>query len=186
MKLIVGLGNPGDKYAGTRHNIGFSVIVNLADRYNVGMSESKQKAAVGKCVIGGEKVLLAMPQTYMNLSGDSVRALADYYHLEPEEILVVYDDINLDVGKLRMRAGGSAGGHNGMKDIIAKLGTQDYPRLRLGVGAKPSGMDLADYVLGRFPKDELPLVRETVDRAADAVECFIKEDVETAMNRFNG
>ena len=150
MKLIVGLGNPGTKYAGTRHNVGFSVIVGLADKYNIELSEKKHKAIYGRGMIEGEKVILAMPQTFMNLSGESVRELVDYYKCDPSDVIVAYDDIDLAVGKLRIREKGSAGGHNGMKNIISHLGTQEFVRVRVGIGKKPDRMDLADSVLSRF------------------------------------
>ena len=134
MKLIVGLGNPGTKYAGTRHNVGFSVIVGLADKYNIELSEKKHKAIYGRGMIEGEKVILAMPQTFMNLSGESVRELVDYYKCDPSDVIVAYDDIDLAVGKLRIREKGSAGGHNGMKNIISHLGTQEFVRVRVGIG----------------------------------------------------
>lgn len=152
MYIIVGLGNPSKQYEGTRHNAGFMTLDVLADRYNIDISEKKHKALCGKGVIEGNKVVLLKPQTFMNLSGESVRAAADFYKVAPEEIIVIYDDISLEPGQLRVRKKGSAGGHNGMKNIIAHLGTQDFPRIRVGVGEKPAGMDLADYVLGRFSK----------------------------------
>ena len=154
MFIIVGLGNPERKYDGTRHNIGFSAITVIADKYNISMDIEKHKAVCGKGYIEGQKVILAMPQTYMNLSGESVRELVDYYKIDPEsELIVIYDDINLAPGRLRIREKGSAGGHNGIKNIISHLGTQVFPRIRIGVGEKPKGWDLADYVLGRFAKD---------------------------------
>ncbi|MBE5943374.1 MAG: aminoacyl-tRNA hydrolase [Lachnospiraceae bacterium] len=185
MKIIVGLGNPTREYQGTRHNVGFSVIYNIGDKYNITVDTKKHKALIGKGIIEGEKVILAMPQTYMNLSGESVRELLDYYKCTPEDIIVIYDDISLDVGKLRIRAKGSAGGHNGIKNIIAHLGTQDFPRIKVGVGEKPARMDLADYVLGHFTKEEQPVIRETANMACEAVAVMIKEDIATAMNKFN-
>ena len=154
MYLIAGLGNPTKEYDKTRHNAGFSVIDVLADRYRIDVSEKKHKALCGRGVIEGQKVLLLKPQTFMNLSGESIRAAADYYKIAPEEMVVIYDDISLEPGQLRIRLKGSAGGHNGIKNIIANLGTQDFPRIKVGVGAKPPRMDLADYVLGRFPKSQ--------------------------------
>lgn len=185
MKIIVGLGNPGIKYAGTRHNIGFSVIDELAEKYNIALDGKKHKAVFGKGMIEGEKVILAMPQTFMNLSGESVRELIDYYKCGPEDVIIVYDDIDLDVGKLRIREKGSAGGHNGMKNIIAHLGTQEFVRIRVGVGEKPRGMDLADYVLSRFAKEDLPAIRESCTKACEAVGLILAEDVAAAMNRYN-
>ncbi len=185
MKIIVGLGNPTREYEGTRHNVGFSVIYNISDTYNIKVDTKKHKALIGKGVIEGEKVILAMPTTYMNLSGESVRELMDYYKCDLEDLIVIYDDISLDVGKLRIRKKGSAGGHNGIKNIIAHLGTQEFARIRVGVGEKPKHMDLADYVLGRFSKDELPVIRQGADNACKAVAAIISEDVDFAMNKFN-
>lgn len=186
MKLIVGLGNPGAKYAGTRHNAGFSVIDELAERYNIKVDTSKHKALIGKGIIKGEKVILAMPQTFMNLSGESVRAIMDFYKLTVEDLIVVYDDIDLDVGKLRIREKGSAGGHNGMKNIILHSGSQEFVRVRVGVGKKPEQMDLADYVLSRFGKNELPIMRQSCSRACDALEEIICDGAVAAMNKYNG
>lgn len=186
MYIIVGLGNPERRYDGTRHNIGFSAVTALADIYGISMDMKKHRAVCGKGVIDGQKVILAMPQTYMNLSGESVRGLVDYYKIDPEEeLIVIYDDINLAPGKLRIRPKGSAGGHNGIKNIIAHLGTQVFPRIRIGVGEKPKGWDLADYVLGRFSKEEEPVVREALEKAAKACSEIITEDVTSAMNKYN-
>ena len=182
MYIIVGLGNPERRYDGTRHNIGFSAVTALADIYGISMDMKKHRAVCGKGVIEGQKVILAMPQTYMNLSGESVRELVDYYKIDPEEeLIVIYDDINLAPGKLRIRPKGSAGGHNGIKNLIAHLGTQVFPRIRIGVGEKPKGWDLADYVLGRFSKEEEPVVREALEKAAKACSEIITEDVTSAM-----
>lgn len=187
MKIIAGLGNPTKEYEGTRHNIGFSVIDKLADKYNISMNEKKHKAICGKGMIEGEKVILLKPQTYMNLSGESVVDAVNFYKVDPEEdVIIIYDDIDLDVGKLRIRAKGSAGGHNGMKNIIAHLGTQVFPRIRVGVGAKPKDWDLADYVLGRFPKEELPEIETGRETACEAVKIIVSQGVEAAMNRING
>lgn len=185
MKIIIGLGNPTQEYAGTRHNVGFSVIYNISDAYNIRVDAKKHKACIGKGMIEGEKVILAMPMTYMNLSGQSVRELVDYYKCTNEDIIVIYDDISLDVGKLRIRTKGSAGGHNGIKNIIAQLGTDVFTRIKIGVGEKPPRMDLADYVLGRFSKEEQPIIRESADRAREAVATIIREGVSNAMNKFN-
>ena len=155
MFIIAGLGNPTLQYEGTRHNVGFDVIDMLADRYNISVDGRKGRALIGKGMIGGQKVLLVKPQTYMNLSGESVRSLLDYYKVDEEqELLVIYDDISLGVGQIRIRAKGSAGGHNGIKNIIAHLGGQVFPRIKVGVGEKPPKWDLADYVLGHFSKEE--------------------------------
>ncbi len=185
MKIIIGLGNPTREYQATRHNIGFDAVTRICDDYNIRLDMKEHKALCGRGYIGGEKVILAQPQTYMNLSGESVRALVDYYKLTSEDIIVVCDDINLDVGQLRVRKKGSAGGHNGLKNIILQLGTQDFMRIRVGVGQKPEKWDLADYVLGRFPKEEEPLIREALERVSKACGCIITDGVETAMNRYN-
>lgn len=185
MKIIVGLGNPTREYEGTRHNVGFSVIYNISDAYGIKVDTKKHKALIGKGVIEGEKVILAMPMTYMNLSGESVRELIDYYKCDVDDLIVIYDDISLDVGKLRIRGKGSAGGHNGIKNIISHLGTQEFARIKVGVGEKPKHMDLADYVLGKFNKDEQVLIRDASDRARQAVVSMITESIDTAMNKFN-
>ncbi len=186
MYIIVGLGNPSKQDEGTRHNAGFMTLDVLADRYNIDISEKKHKALCGKGVIEGNKVVLLKPQTFMNLSGESVRAAADFYKVAPEEIIVIYDDISLEPGQLRVRKKGSAGGHNGMKNIIAHLGTQDFPRIRVGVGEKPAGMDLADYVLGRFSKGERELLEEAFKEGAQAAVAILCDGIESAMNQFNG
>lgn len=185
MYLIAGLGNPTKDYAGTRHNIGYDTITRLCDDYRISLDIKKHKGLCGKGVIEGEKVLLVQPLTYMNLSGDCIKEAAEYYKIDPEHIIIIYDDVSLPVGKLRVRAKGSAGGHNGMKSIIARLGTEEFPRVRIGVGEKPAGWDLADYVLGRFGKEELPIMREAVGNAAKACSLIMKEGIETAMNRCN-
>lgn len=185
MYLIAGLGNPTREYAGTRHNIGYDTITRLCDDYGISLDSKKHKGLCGKGIIEGEKVVLIQPLTYMNLSGDCVKEAADFYKIDPEHIIIIYDDVSLPVGKLRVRAKGSAGGHNGMKSIIARLGTEEFPRIRIGVGEKPAGWDLADYVLGRFKTEELPLMREAVGNAAKACGLILKDGIETAMNRSN-
>ena len=186
MYIIVGLGNPGDKYAATRHNIGFDAITRISDDYNIPLDFKKHKALCGKGYIEGKKVILAQPQTYMNLSGESVRELADYYKAAADELVIIYDDISLDVGQLRIRGRGSAGGHNGIKSIIQHLGTQEFPRIKIGVGDKPRGWDLADYVLGRFPNGEEEQVREALREASKAVKIIVSEGLNAAMNKCNG
>lgn len=186
MYLIAGLGNPGKKYEGTRHNAGFSTIDVLAGKLGIGVNENRHKGLCGKGMIGGEKVVLLKPQTFMNLSGESLRAVSDFYKIEPENIIVIYDDIDLAVGHLRVRAKGSAGGHNGIKSIIAHLGTQEFPRVRVGVGAKPDKMDLADYVLGHFAQVEKPVMEDAFEAAAQAAIAIVEDGIDTAMNRFNG
>ena len=185
MLIIAGLGNPGKEYENTRHNAGFMVMDALAEKIGADISEKKHKALCGKGVIGGEKVILMKPQTYMNSSGESIRAAADYYKVDPEDILVVYDDISLALGQLRIRAKGSAGGHNGIKDIIRRLGTEKFIRIRVGVGAKPKDWDLADFVLGHFSDSDRKLVDEGIRDAAEAVELILSEGVDVAMNKYN-
>lgn len=187
MFLIVGLGNPGRDYVNTRHNIGFDVIETLAGQENIPVLERKHKAVIGKGYIGGRKVILARPQTYMNLSGESVRELIDYYKIdEKEELIVIADDISLEPGQLRLRKKGSAGGHNGLKSIISHLGHDEFQRVKMGVGGKPDGYDLADYVLGHFTQDERKLMDVAAKEAADAIRMVLFEGIEAAMNHFNG
>lgn len=187
MYLVVGLGNPGEKYAHTRHNIGFDVMDALADKYNISISEKKHKALFGKGVIGGQKVVLAKPQTFMNLSGESVAELLHYYKLDPtEKLIVIFDDISLAPGHIRIRKKGSAGGHNGIKNIIAMCGTQDFARIKVGVGEKPKGWDLVDHVLGRFDDKDRRVVELAIADAVDAAEMMLRGEVDQAMNDFNG
>lgn len=185
MKIIIGLGNPGRDYAGTRHNVGFSVIYNISDAYNIRVDTLKHRALIGRGTMEGEKVILAMPMTYMNLSGESVRELMQYYKCAAEDIIVIYDDISLDVGRLRVRTKGSAGGHNGIKNIISQLGTDVFTRIKVGVGQKPPRMDLADYVLGHFSKEEQPVIRDSAERARQAAAVILTEGADSAMNQFN-
>ena len=186
MFIIVGLGNPSKEYEGTRHNAGFEVIDRIADKYNISVDTKKHRALIGKGIIGGQKVILAKPQTFMNLSGESVRSLLDYYKVDEEqEFIVIYDDISLDNGQIRIRAKGSAGGHNGIKNIIAHLGGQVFPRVKVGVGEKPSKYDLADYVLGHFSKEEQVLMDEGYAHAVHAVEMILEGDISAAMNEYN-
>ena len=186
MFIIVGLGNPTAEYAGTRHNVGFDVIDQIADKYNISVTERKHRAFCGKGVIGGQKVILVKPQTYMNLSGESVRSVLDFYKVDVEtELLVIFDDISLDVGQLRIRKKGSAGGHNGIKNIIQHLGTNVFHRIKVGVGEKPKDYDLADYVLGHFSKGEREQMEEGYKKAVNAVELMLQGEVDAAMNEFN-
>ncbi len=185
MKIIIGLGNPGTRYAGSRHNAGFRAITELSDRHGIRVNINRQKGLCGSGVINGQKVMLVMPQTYMNNSGECVGPIVDYFHVPLEDVLVIYDDIALDVGQIRVRGKGSAGGHNGMKSLIAHLGSGDFPRVRIGIGAKPPQMDLADYVLGHFPEEELTVIRKSVKAAADAAETWISDGIEAAMNHYN-
>lgn len=186
MYIIVGLGNFAKEYVNTRHNIGFDVIDKLAEQENIAMLEKKHKAVIGKGVVAGQKCILAKPVTFMNLSGESVRELIDYYKVdETTELIVISDDISLAVGQLRVRKKGSAGGHNGLKNIIAHLGHDSFIRIKVGVGEKPKGWDLADYVLGHFSPQERTLVDEAALRAADAIRTIITQGADVAMNEFN-
>ena len=186
MKLVAGLGNPTAQYAHTRHNVGFDVIDELVEQYNIPLDVIKHKGMYGKGRMNGESVILLKPMTYMNLSGESVVQVAKYYKIAPEDIIVIYDDINLDVGRLRIREKGSAGGHNGIKNIIAMLGTEEFPRIRVGVGMKPPRMDLVDYVLSRFSKEEQALMQQGYDRACEALQLMIAGNLSEAMNQYNG
>lgn len=186
MYLVVGLGNPGREYEATRHNMGFDTIDHLVEDYNVPQGGVKFNAMYGKGRIGGQPVILMKPLSYMNLSGGPIREMANYFKINPEtEMVVIYDDIDLDPGQLRIRKKGSAGGHNGIKHIIQQLGTQNFVRIKVGVGAKPKGWDLADYVLGRFDKDDRALVEEAQERACKAVELILTDSVDAAMNEYN-
>ena len=185
MYLIAGLGNPTREYEKTRHNVGFDTIDVLADRINTDVAERKFKGLYGKGMLGGEKVILLKPQTFMNLSGESLRPIMDFYKLEPEDFLVIFDDIDLDVGRIRIRRKGSAGGHNGIKSIISHLGSMEFPRIKIGVGAKPPGYDLADYVLGHFSKADQEILQERFEDVYDAVKLIVGDDITEAMNRHN-
>ena len=184
--LVVCLGNPGDKYENTRHNVGFMVADELAERKNIPVQRLKFKALTNTARLGGAQALLMKPVTYMNLSGEAVRQAADFYKVPPEHVLVVSDDVSLPVGRLRIRRGGSAGGHNRLKRIIQPLGTDQFPRLKVGVGEKPHpDYDLADWVLGKFTGEDKKAIDAAVKRAADAVECYIQDGPDKAMSRFN-
>lgn len=184
MFLIVGLGNPGDEYNHTRHNVGFDAVEKIADKYNININREKFKGMYGEGFINNEKVILFKPLTYMNLSGEAVKPLMDFYKLTSEDILVIYDDISLNVGRLRIRDKGSAGGHNGIKSIIAHLGTDVFPRIKVGVG-QPKG-DLVKHVLGKFPKEEREVLDKVFDIAVEATETIIKDNTKEAMNKYNG
>ena len=186
MFVIVGLGNPGREYQNTRHNIGFDVIEALADVAGISVIERKHKAIIGKGVLDGQRVILVKPQTYMNLSGESVRDIIDYYKLDAtQDLIVISDDTSLDVGSIRVRKKGSAGGHNGLKNIIAHLGHDTFMRVKMGVGEKPKGYDLADYVLGHFTGDERKVMDEAAKTAVEAIRMMMSGDIDRAMNQFN-
>lgn len=184
MFLIVGLGNPGKEYDGTRHNIGFAAVDYIADKYNIELNRIKFKGVFGEGFIDGKKVILLKPTTYMNLSGESIREVINFYKISNEEVIVIYDDISLEVGRLRIREKGSHGGHNGIKSIIANLGTDVFPRVKIGVGA-PKG-NLVSHVLGKFNEDEIEILRETIKVSSDAVSIMVKSDTKEAMNKLNG
>ncbi|HHD2752819.1 TPA: aminoacyl-tRNA hydrolase [Clostridium perfringens] len=184
MILIVGLGNPGKQYEQTRHNIGFDVIDYMANKYNIDVNREKFKGLCGEGFIENKKVILLKPLTYMNLSGESIRELANFYKLENDEIIVVYDDISLDIGKLRIREKGSAGGHNGIKSIIQNLGGDKFPRVKVGVGQPKD--NLVNHVLGKFSKEDREHVEKVIPVVSDAIAEIVKNDAKESMNKFNG
>ena len=186
MFVIAGLGNPKKEYDNTRHNIGFAFIDALAEKYSISVMDVKHKALTGKGIINGQKVILVKPLTFMNLSGESIRPISDYYKIDTaKELIVISDDISLPPGQIRIRKKGSAGGHNGLKNIIQHLGNEEFQRIRIGVGEKPKGYDLADYVLGHFSKEEQPLMQEGIKRAMEAAAMMLEGDIDRAMNEFN-
>lgn len=186
MYLIVGLGNPGSKYQSTRHNVGFDVLETLSRKLGVSVNRKKSGALIGECFIGGEKTILALPQTFMNLSGEAVASLAAWYKLRPEQIMVIYDDVDLAQGWIRIRKSGSAGTHNGMRSIVAELGSDQFPRLRVGVGKRPPEYDLADWVLSRYSsQEEKDAAKAAYELAADAVVEFITGGIESSMCKYN-
>ena len=185
MKLIVGLGNPGPTYDRTRHNIGFEVIDELANRFNAPLTQTKWKGLYSMSFQNGEKVFLLKPLTYMNLSGESIRPLMDYYDIDIEDLLILYDDLDLPVGKIRLRQKGSAGGHNGVKSTIAHLGTQQFNRIRIGINRPPAGMKVPDYVLSRFIQEEWQEMESVISTCADACEAWLKKPFIEVMNQFN-
>ncbi len=186
MKIIAGLGNPTDQYKGTRHNVGFMAIDKLAEELKINVNQHKYKALTGTGFIAGQRVLLMKPLTYMNLSGESIRAAADFFKVEPEDILIIYDDISLEPGMLRIRKKGSAGGHNGMKSIISHLGGDTFPRIRVGIGGeRHPDMDLADYVLGHFSGEEKKQLEESLDKVVKAAELIALDEMDEAMNRYS-
>lgn len=185
MIVIAGLGNPGKEYDDTKHNVGFWVIDQLAKEYTISVTRFKHKALIGEGIIAGKKVLLVKPQTYMNLSGESIREILKFYKIPIAQLYVIYDDTSLPLGGIRIREKGSAGGHNGIKNIIAHLGTDVFTRIKVGIGEKPNGWDLADYVLAKFSKDDLPLVLSGVEKASHAVKLLLTKGITEAMNQSN-
>ena len=186
MYIIVGLGNPGKQYENTRHNVGFNVIDILADEYGISVTKMKHKALIGEGRVGTEKVILVKPVTYMNLSGECLAEIYNFYKIETSNIVVIYDDIDLDVGKIRIRKKGSGGTHNGMRSIVKCLGTIDFPRVRIGVSKPKPGMDLASFVLSRFNKEEELDLNDGLQKAVKAIDYIIREDIDLSMNKFNG
>ncbi|WP_413376999.1 aminoacyl-tRNA hydrolase [Alkalihalobacillus sp. 1P02AB] len=185
MKLIVGLGNPGEKYAGTRHNIGFDIIDSCAKTLGIELNQAKFKGIYGTGVVNGEKVYLLKPLTYMNLSGESVRPLMDYFQIPLEDLVVIYDDLDLPAGKIRLRKKGSAGGHNGIKSLIQHLGTQEFNRIRVGVDRPKNGEPIVQYVLGKYHPDERQAIAESIEQATKAVEAWTSASFLEVMNKFN-
>ena len=183
---IVGLGNPGSKYENTRHNVGFEAVDLLSDRHGIKISKLKHKALIGDGSIKNAKVLLVKPQTYMNLSGESVRELVEWFKIPPDKLVVIYDDVDLPLGKVRVRPHGSSGTHNGMKSVIYQLQSDEFPRVRIGIDKAPEGWELADYVLGRFNPEERKIINGSISNAADAAETIVTSGVNAAMNLYNG
>ena len=184
MYVIAGLGNPGKKYENTRHNIGFITIDQLAEKHDIKVDKLKFKALVGEGRISGQKVILVKPQTYMNLSGESLQEVVNFYKIDPENLIVIYDDIDLELGTLRIRKAGSAGTHNGMRSVVQHLNSKDFPRIRIGMGG-PGKRDLVDFVIGGVSKDEKNVLEDTVTKAVEAIECIVEKGTDMAMNRFN-
>lgn len=184
MYVIVGLGNPGKKYEYTKHNVGFWTLDYLADKHGIKVNKIRHKALVGEGLIGGQKVLLVKPQTFMNLSGNAVKEVLDYYKIDPNELIVVFDDADIEMGRLRIRKGGSAGSHNGMKSIIQTIQNNTFPRIKIGIGRGREG-DLASYVLDGFGKKDKSIMKNAIARAAESIACLLEEGVDSAMNAFN-
>jgi len=183
--VIVGLGNPGGKYSLTRHNVGFDVIDLVGKKLDIKVNKVKFKALIGEGTWGGQRIVLVKPSTYMNLSGESIRPLMDFYKLDPRDLMVVLDDIDIEFGTLRIKKKGSAGTHNGLKSIISHIGTDQFPRLKIGIGQKPPSYDLADFVLSKFSKSERIIIDEAIANAADAIDEFIIRGIDSAMNKYN-
>ena len=185
MFVIVGLGNPGKKYEKTRHNMGFLAIDKLAEKHDIKVNKLKHKALTGDGFIFGQKALLVKPQTYMNLSGESVREIVSYYDIDLEDLIVIYDDFDLEIGTIRIRKKGSSGSHNGMKSIIGQIQSKDFPRIRIGIGKSGGGAEWKDFVLGKTSKQDEKLIEDAVDRAADAVGCILEKGIDKSMNEYN-
>ncbi|HHW22854.1 MAG TPA: aminoacyl-tRNA hydrolase [Clostridiaceae bacterium] len=186
MFVLAGLGNMGPKYERTRHNVGFDTIDFLAAKYRINSFKLKHKALIAEGIIQGHKTLLVKPQTYMNNSGEAIREIMDYYKIPPGNLVVIYDDVDIDVGRLRIRAKGSAGTHNGMRSILSHIKTENFPRIRIGIGKAPDNMDMADYVLSRFSEEERKLINDAIEKASLAAVTIVCASVEIAMSRYNG
>lgn len=185
MYLIVGLGNPEEEYSKTRHNMGFNTINKLSQQYNIDVKQNKFQALCGSGIIEKEKVILLKPQTYMNLSGESIKEVVNFYNIEPKEIIVIYDDIDIEKGKIKLRKKGGAGSHNGMKSVVEELNTTDFARIRVGIGQPEFKSDMINYVIGKVPEDEQKILKEGTHKAAEAVEEILKNGIDIAMNKFN-
>jgi len=185
LSVVIGLGNPGTRFENTRHNVGFDAVDRLSRKHNIAITKVKHKAVIGDGVIEGHRVLLVKPQTFMNLSGESVREIIEWYKVPVKNIIIIYDDIDLPVGKIRIRPKGSSGTHNGMRSVIYQIQSDDFPRIRIGVDKPPQGWELADFVLSKFSPDERKIVDKAIENAADAVEVILKSGIDNAMNRFN-
>lgn len=185
MYLIVGLGNPKNEYAHTRHNMGFDAINEVAEKNNINITKSKFKGLYETGIIQGKKVILLKPQTYMNLSGESIKEVVNFYNIEPKEIIVIYDDIDIEKGKIKLRKKGGAGSHNGMKSVVEELNTTDFARIRVGIGQPEFKSDMINYVIGKVPEDEQKILKEGTHKAAEAVEEILKNGIDIAMNKFN-
>jgi len=184
MYVFIGLGNPGKQYENTRHNVGFLAIDHFAKKHSISVTKIKHKSLIGEGRIGNEKILLVKPQTFMNLSGRSVREIIEYYNVEENKVVVIYDDIDIEVGKTRIRKSGSAGSHNGMKSIIFEIQNDKFPRIRIGIG-NDKRMDLANYVLSKFKADETKIIKDTIENVANVMDCIIENDIDKAMNEYN-
>jgi len=185
MYLIIGLGNPEEEYSKTRHNMGFNTINKLAEQYNIEISRSKYQGLYENAIIEGQKVILVKPQTYMNLSGECVRQFVDFYKIEKENIIIIYDDMDFEPGQVKVRKKGQAGGHNGMKSIIQNLGTDEFPRIRIGIGRPEHNGDEINYVIGAIPEEEIPKLNEGIEKAKEAVIEILRNGIDSAMNKFN-
>lgn len=183
--VIVGLGNPGRRYEGTRHNVGFETVEILSKRHGIKLTKLRHKAILGEGLIGGKKIILVKPQTFMNLSGDSVWEILQWYRVSQRNMIVVYDDVDLPLGKLRLRPRGSSGTHNGMKSVIYRIESDEFFRIRIGIGSPPKGWELSDYVLGKFHGADKEMIASTIIKASDATEEIIRSGIDSAMNKFN-